>query len=271
MYLYYPDEGFGTIYRRVMLNDFFTKLLDQAKIQTVAEIPVDPYGIIGAGSLIFTRMGATVTLISEDMNVLRRARALMEFNCASEVCYLQSLVYRIPVPDNRFDFTWNFDVLLTLTDQKKFLRELCRVSKATLVVIPNACSYGQYLHHIYHLITNTTCMHAGPRSWMKTAPNGMTIIAEGIIDVPWWPSFPELPNMVRRLLGHSPVGVDGHGIPEANPRVVQPEELPSMYSAVARSAFIERGCLWPRPVKQVFAHNLYVMGCKPEHRQALGL
>jgi len=278
VHLYYPTEGFGNIYRRAMLNDLFTDLIRRTNIQTVAEVPLESYGIVGAGSLIFTQLGCEVTLISDDQAVLDRARALMSFNGVSQVHYLHSPLCSIPVADDTFDLTHNFDELLPLPDQEVFLRELCRISKATFVVVPNAYSYGQLMHYFYHRLMGTTCMHVGPRRWMHSKPirdalqrGGMAIVGEGIIDVPWWPSFPELPNMVRRLLGRPAVEVDVREIPEANPNYVRPADVSTMRRKVERNAFIERGRLWPGPIKRLFAHNIYVIGCKTEYRQSLGL
>jgi hypothetical protein len=279
IHLYYPPEGLGALYRRTMLNDFFVDWIRRTNIQTVAEVPLDSYGIVGAGSLIFAQLGCKVTLISDDQSILDRAQALMSFNGVSHrVRFLHSPLHDIPVDEGTFDFTWSFDRLQALPDPASFLHELCRISKATMIVVPNAHNYGQYLHHFYHLAARTTCEYVGPRRWMRRAPiraglqrGGMTIIDDGIIDAPWWPGFPELPNLIRRLLGRPPVTVEGEGMPEAQPQVFPPADVPRLRRQVERSAFIERGRLWPGFVKLLFAHNVYVVGCKPRHRSELGL
>jgi hypothetical protein len=278
VHLYYPAEGLGAIYRRTMLNDFFTDLIHHTDIHTVAEVPLDSYGMIGAGSLIFTQLGCEVTLISDDQAILDRARALMNFNGVSHMRYLHSPLYNITVAADTFDFTWSFDRLQALSDPEPFLQELCRISKATMVIIPNARNYGQYAHYVYHRLAGTTCEFVGPRRWMLRAPirdalkrGGMTIVADGIIDAPWWPGFPELPNLVRGLLGRAPVTVDDSEMPEAKPQVVPPADVPHMRRQVERSAFFEHGRFWPGFVKSLFSHNVYVIGCKPGHRDELGL
>lgn len=275
---FYPDEGFGNVYRRSMLNDLFTDLIRRSNIHTVAEVPLESYGIVGAGSLIFTQLGCDVTMVSDDQELLNRAQALMKFNGVTDAKFLHSPLIPLELEDNAYDFTWNFDELLPLEEKEAFLAEQCRISKAAFVVVPSAYSYGQVMHYLYHKLTRTTCMHAGPRSWMYRKPireamkrNGMDVVKEGIIDVPWWPSFPELPNMVRSLLGRETVQVDKRGIPEANPNYVRPEDLPATQKRVRRSGIVELGRYWPKPVKYFFAHNIYVLGCKPEYREELGL
>jgi Methyltransferase domain len=276
--LYYPDEGFGNVYRRSMLNDLFTDLFRGTNIRKVAELPVESYGIVGAGSLIWAQLGADFTMVSEDPKIVERAKALMRFNSVPDAKYLLAPLHNLPVSNDEFDFSWNFDELLPMQNRQAFLTELCRVSKAAMIVVPNAYSYGQVAHYLYHVATRSTCMHAGPRVWMRHAPvraalqrEGMSIVAEGMVDVPWWPSFPELPNLVRGLLGRKKVEVDRHGIPELAPRAVPPAEEPAMRRKVERNAVIERGRLIPKPLKWFFDHNIYVIGCKPAYRQALGL
>jgi hypothetical protein len=276
--LYYSEEGFGAIYRRFMLNIFFAEMIRQTNIRKVGEVPLDSYGVIGAGSLIFTQLDCTVTLISDGEDILDRAKALMEFNQVSGVEYIHSSLYDINLPDDRFDFTWSFDRFQTLSDKKRFLQELCRISKATMISVPNAYNYGQYLHHFYHIIQGTTCEYVGPRKWMRRATLrdslegiGMEIVTDGIIDAPWWPGFPELPNLIRNLIGRESVSVDKDDKPEVNPRFIPPNEVSSLKKRVERSAFFERCRLWPMFIKVLFSHNVYVVGCKPKYRNQLGI
>jgi hypothetical protein len=278
VHYYYPAEGFGNLYRRVITNDFFTNLIRTTEIRNVAEIPLDTYGIVGAGSLIFTQLGCQVTLVSDRQYVLDRARALMDFNGISGVRFLQSQYETISIPENCFDLTWNFDRLQTLPDPVVALRELFRISKAIFISVPNAHNYGQYAHFVYHQLKKTNCEYVGPRKWMLRSPIretllnlGMEIIEEGVIDVPWWPGFPEFPNLVRRLLGRAQVDVDEEGIPETNPVYVSPTEVPQLRQKVERAAYIEKGHRIPSWVKLIFAHNLFILGCKPQYRQELGL
>jgi hypothetical protein len=100
--------------------------------------------------------------------------------------------------------------------------------------------------------------------------NGLAVVGNGFIDVPWWPEFPELPNLVRRALGRRPLELDYDSAPEANPQVVPDAEVAQLRRRVRQSAFIEQGP-WPRLFKLLFAHNLYVIGCKPQYRRELGL
>lgn len=275
---YYPAEGYGCLYHRSMLNDFHAALIRRSKIQSVAEVPLDSYGVVGAGSLVFAGLRRKLTLVSDDKTLLERSSALMRFNGISDVTYLHTAPAHIPVASNSFDFSWSYERMQVVQDAGSVLDELCRVSKAIMVVVPNAYNYGQYPHYLYHRATSTTCDYVGPRPLTRRAEvrdalkhRGMTIIEEGLIDVPWWPLFPELPNLARRLLGRAPVVIDPSQRPEVNPQVIAPADVPELQRKIHGAAVIERSCWIPRLVKMLFAHSVYVIGCKPRFRNALGL
>lgn len=261
--LYFPSEGLGAIYRRYMLNEFFEKLCSQRKFLRIAEIPCDMYGAIGAGSLIFNILNCEVTFVHNDPVILDRAKMLWQSGGFTNVQFVKSDLYHLQFPESYFDFSWNFDRIQTLAVPSEFLGEMCRVSKMVMVIVPNAYNYGQYLHHVYHLFSSSKCDFVGPRTWMRLKQvrktlihAGMKVIDEGPIDVPWWPGFPELPNLVRRLFGKKPVGVTSD-----IPAPLSLNEWEEFREKVEKSTFIERSRL-PMPLKVFFAHNCYVIAGK---------
>lgn len=266
------------MYHRTMLNDFFTSVLRGSRIRSVAEIPLDSYGMVGVGSLVFAQQKCQLTLISDNHRLLERGSALMKFNQLSDVSYLHSSVENIAVPDNSFDFSWSYERIQAIANPTGVLTELCRVSKAAMVVVPNRYNYGQYAHYLYHRFSGNHCDYVGPNPLMRRAPirdalqkRGMAVIREGMIDIPWWPLFPELPNLVRSLIGGAPVAVDPEAKPERSPEVVPLADVPRIRHRVDSAAFIEHSSLVPKFIKMLFAHSVYVIGCKPEYREELGL
>ena len=275
-HLYFPAvEGFGETYRRVMLNEFFGELLDRARIQTVAELPLDDYGVVGAGSVIFAQRGCHVRLVADDRSLLVDGMSVFEHNRLQRaVTLVQAPLTALPVPDNSYDLGWNFDRLLTLPSPPDFLREMARVCKAVFVCVPNAHNYGQYAHYVYHKLRGDRCAYVEPRAWMARQPvrealqqAGMEVVKEGLIDVPWWPGFPELPDLVRRMLGKrlSDSPLRQKPVPPAS--VAEEQQW---LNKVAGASFIERSKL-PEVVRQFFAHNVYVLAVKPQFRGELGL
>jgi len=277
VHLYYLEEGFGAIYRRTMLNDFLTQLVNNSRLRTVAELPLDSYGMVGAGSLILAWLGCDVSLVSDDEALLARATALMAFNGIKGVKPIHASLYNTGLPTDAFDFTWSFDRVQALADPARFLAELCRVSKATMVIVPNARNYGQYAHYVYHRLSRTSCDFVGPRRWMSRTSvcsalkqGGMELVADGFIDVPWWPGFPELPNLIRELIGRAPVTLGRRDAPETDPCVPSSEQAEALRIKVEKASFIERGQHFPGFIKSLFAHNVYVLACKPQYQRELG-
>jgi hypothetical protein len=275
-HLYFPAvEGFGETYRRVMLNEYFSRLLDRTRIQTVAELPLDDYGVVGAGSVIFAQRGCQVRLVSDDRSLLVAGMSVFEHNRLQPAVQLvQGPLTNLPVPDDSYDLGWNFDRLLTMPSPPDFLREMARVCKAVYVCVPNAHNYGQYPHYLYHKVKGDRCAYVEPRAWMQRKPVratlqqlGLEVVDEGLIDVPWWPGFPELPDLVRRVLGKrlSDSPLRQQPVPPAS----QAEEQ-RWLDKVAQASFIERS-RWPEVVRRLFAHNVFVLAVKPAYRAELGL
>jgi hypothetical protein len=238
-------------------------------------MPLDDYGVVGAGSVIFARHGCQVRLVSDDRSLLVAGMQVFEHNHLQQsVSLVQGPLTELPVPDNAYDLGWNFDRLLTLPSPEAFLKEMARVCKAVFVCVPNARNYGQYAHYLYHRLRGDRCAYVEPRAWMARKPvraalrrAGLEVLDEGVIDVPWWPGFPELPDLVRRLLGKRLADSPLRQKPVPPASVAEEQRW---LAKVQKSAFIERG-RWPAFVRQFFAHNVYVLAVKPQYRESLGL
>lgn len=276
-HLYFPAvEGFGETYRRVMLNNYFSRLRAGSSLPVVAELPIDDYGVPAAGSLVFAQHGSEVRLVGEDQALLEAGRRVFDFNqMGKRVKLVHARLSQLPVENDTFDLGWNFDQLLIQPSPEAFIREMARVCKAVFICVPNARNYGQYPHFIYHKLKGgKTCAYVQPRAWMARRPIiqvleglGMVVVDQGLIDVPWWPGFPELPDLVRSLLGRG-LRVSPHRRPPEPPATAQEEA--EWQARVQRAAFIERSRL-PMAARELFAHNVYVLAVKPQYRHTLQL
>ena len=269
--LYFPSEGFGALYRRVMLNDMLSTLVANSGIDRVAEFPMDPHGAPGAGSLILSALGRELSLICDQSEALERARSLYEQRGFTNVRYVCRPLESTALSDDEIDLSWSFDRLQATPNPEKTVSEIARVSKAALIIIPNANNYGQYLHFIYHQWARSTCDYVGPRRWMRVATVGQAlhaagfeVLSTGIIDSPWWPGFPELPALVRgALTGHT---ASSSFAPSQS---VPPGLIARLIRRAQRSEFIECSSL-PDAVKLLFSHNLFVLAAKPAYRSLIG-
>ena len=259
--LYFPQEGFGAIYRRRVLNEFMVELARETGAQSVAEAPLDTYGVPGAGSFVFSRLPCETTLISPHEELLSRAERAWRERLGVEPQTVQADPTDIPVADGAYDLTWSFDRLQAEPDREGVVAELARVSRNALIIIPNAWNYAQPGHWLYHLVARPPCDFVGPRKWMRHGTirraleaNGMEVVRCGLIDVPWWPGFPELPDLVRRMLkpwGKRPVrDMDDVSLDET--------AVHELLRKAERATFIERSRT-PQWLRAPFAHNLYVL------------
>ncbi len=259
--LYFPQEGFGAIYRRRVLNEFLVQLVNEIGAQTVAEAPLDEYGVPGAGSLIFGVLGCETTLVSPSEELLERAARTWRRRIAAEPRLLCAGLRDLESPEGAFDLSWSFDRLQAAPAKEELLAKQARVSRHVLIIVPNAWNYGQPWHWLYHKICRNRCDFVGPRRWLALGPvvqaleaNGMEIMRQGLIDVPWWPGFPEAPALARRLLRPwaTPPKLDLMDLE------VDAAQITALVRKAERATFIERSRA-PQFLRAPFAHNLYVL------------
>jgi hypothetical protein len=259
--LYFPQEGFGAIYRRRVLNEFLADLVAELNVRTVAEMPLDEYGVPGAGSLVLGLLGCETTLVSSSEDLLAGATRTWRERIGREPRLICSEPWDTTAGDGAFDLSWSFDRLQAQAEKTELLAEQARVSEHVLIIVPNAWNYGQPWHWLYHAVFGRACDFVGPRRWLSVAPviraleaNGMEIVRQGLIDVPWWPGFPELPALARRLL--KPAAPDPTDLALDEPRIT------ALMRKAERATFIERSRA-PMALRRPFAHNLYVLARHP--------
>jgi len=259
--LYFPQEGFGALYRRRVLNELLVRLVDEVGAETVAEVPLDEYGVAGAGSLIFGVLGCETTLVSSSEGLLERAARTWRERIAAEPRLLCVRPCDLPDPKATFDLSWSFDRLQAEPAREEVLAQQARVSRHVLIIVPNAWNYGQPWHWLYHKVCRSRCDFVGPRRWLALRPvaqaleaNGMEIMRRGLIDVPWWPGFPEAPALARRLM--RPWAAPPK--PDLTNLGVDADQITALLRKAERATFIERSRV-PQPLRALFAHNLYVL------------
>jgi len=258
---YFPQEGFGAIYRRRVLNEFLVDLVAEAGIRSVAEVPLDSYGVAGAGSLIFGALGCETTLVSPSEERLEHAARTWRERLGKEPHLLQADPAEIPVADGTYDLTWSFDRLQAEPRKEAVLAECARTSGHALVIVPNAWNYGQPWHWLYHGVFGNPCDFVNPRRWLAVRPvretlleHGMESIREGLIDVPWWPGFPEIFAIVRRML--KPWSPPPE--PDLSDLALDTSVVNELVKKAEGAMYIERSRA-PRFLRSPFAHNLYVL------------
>lgn len=189
------DEGLGTVYERLMLNDFFDGLIDSNVIDRVLEVPLyGMTGLTGINSVQFVRRGCKVTLVDsqeEKVNEAMQTWKLFPYDGKYEVLYHEDLS-RLPFGDASFELVWNFAALWYIRQVESLLSEMARVSSnLVLIFVPNKKQIG-YLLRKYLLDKR---FFAGvDEKWVDTErisfvleSLGMQIKDQGVLDIPPWP------------------------------------------------------------------------------------
>ncbi len=262
---YVQREGFGTTYSRLMLARLIWRFVDQYAFRSIAEAPCRGLEVIegenlvaGACSLAFCMKGCEVTFIDESEDNLNQVRELWKRNgVAQKARFIASGLTSFPIEDGTFDLAWNYLAVPTLPDPERFLREMKRTSKFVLIVCENRNNYGYPIYAIKNFLAKTDGVFGSPkwlsRSNVKRAlvSLGMKVVEEGPIDIPPWPGFGALADLLVRL--HRPsVQVNGR----------EAEDFGNVTKVVSKYSFIEESRL-PLIIKSRLAHSFYVLAKKP--------
>ncbi|MCK9571109.1 class I SAM-dependent methyltransferase [Candidatus Pacearchaeota archaeon] len=189
------NEGLGTVYERVVINNLFDRIIDKYKIKNVLEVPVyGMAGITGINSIQFAKRGCKLTLVDnnkERVEEIERKWDLMKLGKNVEVHYVNDFS-SIPFNDESFDFVWNFAALWHLKDAPQLIREMVRVSsKYVFISVQNTKQVGYYLRKY---AIDKDLFNDVHEEWLNIElinqilrDRGMDVIERGVFDVPPWP------------------------------------------------------------------------------------
>ncbi len=261
---YTGQEGFGTTYRRFMLARLMWRFVDQHGFRTLAEVPCSGYEttkgeslVLGASSLAFAVKCCDVTFIDELEDNLNQVRNLWHDNgLLQKAKFITAPPTSVPVEDDTYDLVWNDLATPLLLEPELYLREMQRISKFVLLVCENRDNYGYPIYVMKNFLARTEGIY-GASKWLNRGnvkralvSLGMKVVEEGLIDVPPWPGFTALADLLVHF--HRPrVGVGGGVI----------EDFSSISKVVRRYSFIEESGL-PTMIKSKFAHSFYVLAEK---------
>ena len=125
------DEGMGTVYERIMINDYFRKLIKKYDIQSVFEGPSDGItGVRGVNSLIFAKNGKKVVYYTPSKVEEEKAKEIWK-NIGKGVTaeIKQGEPLKFPFEDDTFDLVWNFCIAEHFQDPIALVKEMKRVLK----------------------------------------------------------------------------------------------------------------------------------------------
>ncbi|MBA3530743.1 MAG: class I SAM-dependent methyltransferase [Ardenticatenales bacterium] len=267
------NEGLGLVYERLILNDFLEERMRQHNIRTVLEAPI--YGMAGASginSVRFAQLGAHVTLVDVNDERLREVRRLWgELGLLDRVTFVCTPdPSRLPFPAEQFDLVWNWAALWHLPDAAATLREMARVSKNLIfTAMPNKMQVGYLLRK--YLLEREFFDWIQDERWSNVGvarkvleERGLTLVEQGVLDVPPWPDTVMPASEVLKRLGlgeRFQSRFEGDSW-EWSTMAYYTGDKPELKAQMDGYAFLERATL-PWQLKMVWAHHRYILLQKP--------
>lgn len=248
------DEGIGSIYERVMLQELMPFILSQTNARTILEFP------------------ATITkgwdnhVLLDDYDV-----TVADFNKKLEKQWpfkKKPRFEHVQKSSGTFDLVWNF--ALFHQHQKLFPAIDMFSKKYVLLFTPNIFNWGAPIHWGFHLVTMTGCNHPenGPVNLMTAnglakyvESQGYDVITTGYFDLPPWPDF----AFSKKELGkHFPFSLLWG---EKEKSTSSESNNDSNFDPVATNNTVEKSAYWerkgvPRWVESIVAHHQYVLAEK---------
>lgn len=249
------DEGIGSIYERVMLQDLLPSILSKTDAKSILEFP----------ATITKGWDNHVLLDSHDVTVADLDGSLKKKWPFEKKPRFE----KVSKDSQRFDLVWNF--ALFHQHQKLFPAIDMFSKKYILLFTPNIFNWGAPIHWGFHLVTLTGCNHPenGPVNLMTAnglanyvEDKGYTVLETGYFDLPPWPDF----AFSKKELGkHFPFSLLW-GEKEKNSAELK-NKSDSDFDPVATNKVVQKSAYWERKgvpcwVESIVAHHQYVLAEK---------
>jgi len=139
-----PDEGLGSSYERIILNNKLIEIIKKYDVNTLLEAPSFGFtGTSGINSMEAARQGCEVRILDNDERRVALIDNLWQrCGITSKVDYTDDFD-KLNYDNKAFEMSWNFSALWFVNNLNSFLSELVRVSsKAILLTVPNRSGLG---------------------------------------------------------------------------------------------------------------------------------
>lgn len=270
-YLTDYNEGLGLVYERFVLNDFLSALAERHQITSVLEAPLyGMAGVSGINGVVFARRGIAVTAVDDNPERLAGIRRIWaeDLHLPINLVEIRPDGWRaLPFPDASFDLTWQWAGLWYLANPAALLRELVRTSRnLVFVAMPNRLQVGYWLRK---WIIDRDFFRRHDERWTDMGRirailevAGVTILEQGVLDVPPWPDTVMPAADVLKRLGIRSRRLEqqftGEGWRWSTMAYYLGQE-PDLYDRVMRYAWLDRANL-PWQIKAIWGHHRYLLG-----------
>lgn len=263
------NEGLGTVYEKLMLNELFIELIKRYHLKSVLELPIKGMsGIPGMNSYQFIKSGCDLTLADTDQSLIQNIKKYwQEISYKPKIDYINDLT-KLPYQNDSFDLVWNFSALWYHNDADKIIREMVRVSKRYILI--SATNVWQPGYPLRKYWIDKDFFKTVNEKWTRMPKIkkvlkklGIKIIQENVIDVP---PFPDTCMPVSDLLSKFGIKQKNQNSPNADNWFwttldyykgldKEPPDKISKYT------FLEKFPIHWR-IKLYWAHHRYIIGEK---------
>ena len=258
------DEGLGSSYERVVLNNFLKKIIKHFRIDSILEAPSFGFtGLSGINTLEPAINGIEVSLLDHDNERIELIRKVwLEAGKICNIKYVENYSH-LPFMSHVFDLSWNFSAIWFVKDLENFINELNRVTKKVIIFcIPNVSGIG-YLSQEYFgrqeiadflQVENLSPDYFGD----QLEKLGWQLLDSNYIDCPPWPDI----GMPKEKF------LDKFGISIRKEKESDPLTIMDMYTGVNPEFDVEMmKYYWfehyaPGFVKKFWAHHKYFIFVK---------
>ncbi|MCD4830122.1 MAG: class I SAM-dependent methyltransferase [Candidatus Cloacimonetes bacterium] len=259
-YFEQPDEGLGSSYERVIINQRLDAIRRHYGVKRLLESPSFGFtGLSGINSMDMAVHGCDVTITDHDAERLELVRQVWRETGLPLEAVLTPDYAALPFDDDSFDMSWNFSALWFTQDLDAFLSELSRVTRRVIVLcVPNRSGLGylgqklQGRHDLRRLLREE---HIKPRRFVPAMRRrDWRLLEWSYIDCPPWPDIGMHKEKLLRGLG---LGFLVREPAEPRPPLTIMERYrgndDGFPERMLRYAWFERHA--PRPAKHVWAHH----------------
>jgi len=189
------DEGLGSSYERIVLNEKLDTICKHFNISTVLEAPSFGFtGLSGINSMNLTKANKSVTLVDDDEKRIKMiGKTWNEMALPVKIEYSEKFK-KLPFVDDSFNLSWNFSALWFVDDLSVFIKELTRVtSRVILLCVPNRTGLGYISQKILgyeELKKDLKEENILPKNLKKEMKkNNWMLMDSNYIDCPPWPDI----------------------------------------------------------------------------------
>jgi len=257
-----PDEGLGSSYERIIINDLLAKICRSFPISTVLEAPAFGFtGLSGINSLALAQAGKSVTLLDHDASRTEKIADLWRSLSLDLDAQTVASYDVLPFEDNQFDLSWNFSALWFTGDVEKFLAQLTRITRRVILLcVPNRSGLGYVSQAIMGRAELKSALneeHIKAQTFIPIMEKqGWKCIKWDFIDCPPWPDIGMPKEKFLSLFGLQWL------LPTRKPTPISimdyyRGEDPEFPDAMRTRAWLER--MAPSLFKRFWAHHRYYL------------